>query len=147
MLLLYLCSPISSIVAILYLHSTMLLLYRLKAAIRSKLVANLHSTMLLLYLHHARCIIDIVIHLHSTMLLLYLVLRYRPASAPCIYIPLCFYFIDRFCVLFADADQFTFHYASTLSPAVFQKALGERVIYSPLCFYFIILCSFDRDVF
>ena len=103
----------------------MLLLYRLKAAIRSKLVANLHSTMLLLYL----------------------VLRYRPASAPCIYIPLCFYFIDRFCVLFADADQFTFHYASTLSPAVFQKALGERVIYIPLCFYFIILCSFDRDVF
>ena len=137
MLLLYLCSPISSIVAILYLHSTMLLLYRLKAAIRSKLVANLHSTMLLLYLHHARCIIDIVIHLHSTMLLLYLVLRYRPASAPCIYIPLCFYFIDRFCVLFADADQFTFHYASTLSISGVSSFSRSALIYIPLCFYFL----------
>ena len=78
---------------------------------------------------------------------------------PCIYIPLCFYFIEHIAIFLYDPWSFTFHYASTLSKfktsgrrelmnlhstmlllyrrrRVLRKCL--RRIYIPLCFYFIL---------
>ena len=56
-------------------------------------------------------------HLHSTMLLLYRIWRTDwPGQWSAIYIPLCFYFIDRFGLVNVVIEiEFTFHYASTLS--------------------------------
>ena len=53
-----------------------------------------------------------------------------------IYIPLCFYFICHVCHQKENADEFTFHYASTLSYTIIWNSLA-LTIYIPLCFYFI----------
>ena len=75
------------------LHSTMLLLYLRPTKIRSLYCQNLHSTMLLLY-HTLRIHGEALKHhLHSTMLLLYRRTDIPDLDGPCIYIPLCFYFI------------------------------------------------------
>ena len=149
----YLCRHIR------HLHSTMLLLYQTTTTLSvgtmiiyiplcfyfistaeyqiSRLMQNLHSTMLLLYQVIGIDLGITTLHLHSTMLLLY-----QPSSL----------------YVFRVRDEFTFHYASTLS--VFRKNMlsihlnlhstmlllyrrcGERMlrrkqIYIPLCFYFI----------
>ena len=100
-----------------YLHSTMLLLYRSWNTCLQKFCLNLHSTMLLLYLlssvlqscfqapftfHYASTLSKIrndaglsKAYLHSTMLLLYLLCQSARACRLMIYIPLCFYFINN----------------------------------------------------
>ena len=53
-----------------------------------------------------------------------------------IYIPLCFYFIEKHLAGVRCFCLFTFHYASTLS-FVTDADRGLSGIYIPLCFYFI----------
>ena len=78
-------------------------------------ISNLHSTMLLLYRAEEQGQKYGTTHLHSTMLLLYPITFADKRPVIIIYIPLCFYFIER--------------------PEV---GLKEKVsIYIPLCFYFI----------
>ena len=125
-------------IAQLYLHSTMLLLYR--GCLRNLTALNfhiyiplcfyfisilllslstifyLHSTMLLLYLLRDHIIESYLPDLHSTMLLLYRIIFSSIWLCFTIYIPLCFYFIPARSV--GDTcpqNTFTFHYASTLS--------------------------------
>ena len=166
-----------------HLHSTMLLLYRkhrnalktdnsiyiplcfyfivLHRVWLQHINLDLHSTMLLLYLWLVFGSIGLRTHLHSTMLLLYPQCQ-PPVIGPSekIYIPLCFYFINR-CKWTSGRDQhlhstmlllyrtrtrqkkmpgstFTFHYASTLS--IWKSWLSNSgfSIYIPLCFYFIL---------
>ena len=125
-------------VIILYLHSTMLLLYRI--------LFQVISLVYLFTFHYASTLSNRfprhyagAVHLHSTMLLLYLwispVSRFQKfiyiplcfyfirndwkwiAHCSLIYIPLCFYFIRvKEAGLSSRAIKFTFHYASTLSP-------------------------------
>ena len=98
-----------------HLHSTMLLLYRLKeqgcngpvteftfhyastlstdGLIKAGSQIHLHSTMLLLYRASLRDQEFQHFHLHSTMLLLYRGKGWNTKAAEPIYIPLCFYFI------------------------------------------------------
>ena len=119
-----------------YLHSTMLLLYRLWdslkrpqktiyiplcfyfIALRQKnrpYFVNLHSTMPLLY----PCDTDItkrkIIHLHSTMLLLYLASLLQHQHL----VQFTFHYASTLSVIasvmFIIYHTFTFHYASTLS--------------------------------
>ena len=61
-----------------------------------------------------------------------------PADYPIeIYIPLCFYFISARCGnRYQNFLLFTFHYASTLSGALYAGPSIHK-IYIPLCFYFI----------
>ena len=103
----------------------MLLLYLLYVSVISHSQSYLHSTMLLLYL---LCILGngtVFSHLHSTMLLLY-PRRYRRSLFPIlIYIPLCFYFIQR-----------------TTTPS-----RNDSIIYIPLCFYFIFSPDFVSPVY
>ena len=77
---------------------------------------DLHSTMLLLYPTPNIQIGQVTTHLHSTMLLLYPRSDQGEASTSIIYIPLCFYFIEEGGLYGRPEAQFTFHYASTLSP-------------------------------
>ena len=98
-----------------YLHSTMLLLYRLTENIWIFGDANLHSTMLLLYRATQNSTSQYTIYLHSTMLLLYQSGGPGWWAADPIYIPLCFYFIPFDKIIRNPLSVFTFHYASTLS--------------------------------
>ena len=143
---------------LIYLHSTMLLLYLLRFRLSTACSSNLHSTMLLLY--RSRCSLCV--------------------DRKDIYIPLCFYFIlikflrKLACVEFTfhyastlsyslrlwllSVQTFTFHYASTLSLITLtvkslksylhstmlllyrrsgMRQQSRRNIYIPLCFYFI----------
>ena len=75
------------------LHSTMLLLYRYESLVYKGKLENLHSTMLLLYPQPCTSLRYRYLHLHSTMLLLY------PSL------------LKNHCTV----SSFTFHYASTLS--------------------------------
>ena len=58
-----------------------------------------------------------------------------------IYIPLCFYFIDKLSGIGTALTVFTFHYASTLSVVDGKPYLSLPSIYIPLCFYFIVVGS------
>ena len=100
---------------------------------------NLHSTMLLLYPWIRGWSWRGVTYLHSTMLLLYpgFQISHYPNSGT-IYIPLCFYFIPSGTGWKSAMVRFTFHYASTLSPAGGNARAGGFSIYIPLCFYFIL---------
>ena len=124
-------SPVSD------LHSTMLLLYHKtvlkKEGTSSSFTFHYASTLS----ERAGCTKTDIQNLHSTMLLLYLSLIQPEHLLRKIYIPLCFYFIGFSALFFflkiliyiplcfyfiADAvdyangkQQFTFHYASTLS--------------------------------
>ena len=76
------------------------------------------------------------LYLHSTMLLLYLPKHLLPRGSAHIYIPLCFYFIERRKIRYAR----TIHLHSTmlLLYLMFLINLLMRLqIYIPLCFYFI----------
>ena len=76
--------------------------------------------MLLLYLNHVLLFPQFFRNLHSTMLLLY---QERQISS-------------------FTADEFTFHYASTLSLSTKILFFVIFLIYIPLCFYFIVFLFF-----
>ena len=128
----------------LYLHSIMLLLYRMAKVFRPDIIMHLHSIMLLLYrgsrmaerrelkstFHYASTLsktydlaTKVNSNLHSIMLLLYRIAL--PGVILCffIYIPLCFYFIYSGC----------------------RKKTPVICIYIPLCFYFIYLLHVFRS--
>src|SRR5699024_8622756 len=98
-----------------YLHSTMLLLYRDVVVLSDEIIKEFTF-------HYASTLSFPGIYfqnpphyLHSTMLLLYRISFRLPTSSTLIYIPLCFYFISR----------------SLPWPP------PTSGIYIPLCFYFI----------
>ena len=160
----------------------MLLLYRLTTCILATTGLYLHSTMLLLYrggtgvevwyygftFHYASTLSKanaaataaLTTNLHSTMLLLYHRRKKSYKAEKNIYIPLCFYFIENsedgitserpiyipLCFYFIEEHftrrrgalfRFTFHYASTLSNNERRYLSAFFTIYIPLCFYFI----------
>ena len=141
------------------LHSTMLLLYPPTQVDPMKDVMPLHSTMLLLYRSRYYTHTRRRISLHSTMLLLYPRIIQQLFSCTCLYIPLCFYYIEickqrhihifNFTFHYASTispqqqnnvitiNDFTFHYASTISRQYFQTFLYAFYLYIPLCFYYI----------
>ena len=80
-------------VALLHLHSTMLLLYQCCKVISRFKILHLHSTMLLLYRRKGGQQLLNEFDLHSTMLLLYPLDTDFYHVHNYIYIPLCFYFI------------------------------------------------------
>ena len=102
-----------------YLHSTMLLLYRLSQSAPVGLTPYLHSTMLLLYLLRWFCHVLLYKHLHSTMLLLY------PFTS-------------------SFASPFSFSYLHSTMLLLYHNLYGsivlDEIIYIPLCFYFIQPC-------
>ena len=148
---------------LLYLHSTMLLLYPdppgspwasyfiyiplcfyfivLITVCISYLHYDLHSTMLLLYRFQRVCGCCRTHYLHSTMLLLYRCISGSSVSNIMIYIPLCFYFISPVILSRLTLYTFTFHYASTLSCVGISVDFVLVNIYIPLCFYFILLSA------
>ena len=95
----------------------MLLLYQPSDPLNADGGDHLHSTMLLLYRRAASSQNRSRRNLHSTMLLLYPPWWTNIFLLPWIYIPLCFYFIRDSHASGTDVPAFTFHYASTLSPA------------------------------
>ena len=111
-------SPCSkcSVYHLLYLHSTMLLLYRVLGWGLRKQELDLHSTMLLLYLPLSEvllpCMSTFTFHYAST-------LSRRKRSCG------------------IELLSFTFHYASTLSSLQLTHYYTLDIIYIPLCFYFI----------
>ena len=115
----------------------MLLLYLKFHVFRKAEIIYLHSTMLLLYHCPGSCDLIIYLYLHSTMLLLYLFPSHWPPAVLLIYIPLCFYFIGLSWRHLSLMKSFTFHYASTLSFQLIPKRKNTFFIYIPLCFYFI----------
>ena len=126
-----------------YLHSIMLLLYRLMLKKWKAKRYHLHSIMLLLYLlqtirdeRQYKIYIPLCFYfiwyiknnstwennLHSIMLLLYQMAYRIWVAVLQIYIPLCFYFIYRTFSANTGCYLFTFHYASTLSePSATRK--------------------------
>ena len=122
---------------ILYLHSTMLLLYLIPPARpENSIIFTFHyaSTLsetevpkivdsVIFTFHYASTLSDHAAHLvsvhlghlHSTMLLLYQIPRRYGSGRISIYIPLCFYFISFVKSYNYEDCEFTFHYASTLS--------------------------------
>ena len=80
------------------LHSTMLLLIRLKAPLRGRCWKNLHSTMLLLIRKTGGI---------------------WTAELSIIYIPLCFYLYVETILDSLSRNEFTFHYASTYTFTLF----------------------------
>ena len=115
MLLLYLSGLLEMLYIHHYLHSIMLLLYRMFPPISLVCHSNLHSIMLLLYLYPSVKDNDgmpqFTFHYASTLSC--------PGRSPpvgdVIYIPLCFYFISDRTSYVIRSTLFTFHYASTLS--------------------------------
>ena len=124
-------------ISLLYLHSTMLLLYHPHWHQKLRPVNNLHSTMLLLY-RSVSGSIPFCFRIYIPLCFYFIGMPgpvQRMQSG--IYIPLCFYFIskyDRICIYcynlhstmlllylipsmipFTSLPIFTFHYASTLS--------------------------------
>ena len=99
---------------ILYLHSIMLLLYLIRYLEAERIIRNLHSIMLLLYRVYdgsKSCAASFTFHYASTLSVTSLIAIF----ATLIYIPLCFYFIDKSARRKCFGRGFTFHYASTLS--------------------------------
>ena len=128
------CPPMSN------LHSTMLLLYHIQSKLvgifnliyiplcfyfivstlpyRKQRHTHLHSTMLLLYQSYYAGYTIINTHLHSTMLLLYLILRIlAPREVPDLHSTMLLLYRIQSARRNHRHGSFTFHYASTLSPA------------------------------
>ena len=146
------------------LHSTMLLLYHFPEGFCLLYISPLHSTMLLLYLFSTVLLYNLVISLHSTMLLLYLTSSLKESSPFRLYIPLCFYYIEEFCILrgvksflyiplcfyyilyngrvLRSPVIFTFHYASTIS----VSSICPGIWFSSFTFHYASTISSDDIV-
>ena len=103
----------------------MLLLYQGCLSRTEDPLSNLHSTMLLLYRFWTSCGMSRIKYLHSTMLLLYRGTTFNNPPTISIYIPLCFYFIER------NSGRWMLRSLQDQNP----------LIYIPLCFYFIRMCT------
>ena len=133
------------------LHSTMLLLYRIKRANkRSKSAIYIPLCFYFIRDQSFRGT-QHLLHLHSTMLLLYLTFNFVDRLHPFAF---TFHYASTLSWVVSGASPdplwFTFHYASTLS----HKPDGistTGLIYIPLCFYFItcrpVVQRIDVDIY
>ena len=160
MLLLYHHQPQCNHPCILYLHSTMLLLYQQALAVKG-LYKNIYIPLCFYFIQRLPRLCLPIQYLHSTMLLLYRFGTYLYSAPYSIYIPLCFYFIRDFqsrfpcdliylhstmLLLYLLRFRLSTACSSNLHSTMLllyrsrcSLCVDRKDIYIPLCFYFILI--------